>query len=481
MGAVAVRRQPDVDARAAIALAGLAAACGALIGMRPGAGAGVVVVGLAVAAIAARPVLATHLVLVGTLLLAGMDRGRLVPLLRPNEAVVVIAVAGLAAHLALCAARRTRPRLTFAPSGVDLTIVLLALLGSVAPLAWMISREEDIVRDDVLYALQLWKYLVIYVVVRLTVRTPREVLGCLWVALGTAAVVALLGIPQALGIPGAQDLILRIWSPQDDAGAFEPGRATSTLGSSFSVADVMLFSLAIAAALLVKGHPARGVLAGLVALFAMGTLAAGQFSGVIGLLVAAVAFGMITRRLGRTLAIGALLAVLGGIALQPVIQARIDKFDTPRGLPPSWTGRLDNLETHFWPELRRDRRWLTGVRPMARVKAPERWRDWIYIESGHTWLLWTGGVAFAAAFALFLLVAGRRVLRVARTRGDPVGAAATASFTALAVLAVLMTLDPHLTLRGSAELQFALLALALTAGGAATARGAPRRARPAAT
>jgi hypothetical protein len=94
----------------------------------------------------------------------------------------------------------------------------------------------------------------------------------------------------------------------------------------------------------------------------------------------------------------------------------------------------------------------------------------VYVESGHTWLLWTGGIPFLLAFFYFLWTTIKTVGRIARERMDAIGVAAIASFASLWLLAVLMTLDPHLTLRGSADALFALLALACTAMGS-TAEG----------
>ena len=65
------------------------------------------------------------------------------------------------------------------------------------------------------------------------------------------------------------------------------------------------------------------------------------------------------------------------------------------------------------------------------------------------------------AFFYFLWTTIGSVSRVARSRTDAIGVAAIASFTALVVTAVLMIFDPHLTLRGVADLSFTLLALAL--------------------
>jgi hypothetical protein len=411
--------------------------------------------------IALRPAVGAYLLIIGTLLLAGVERGTLLPLLRPNEGLLLVVSLGVLAHLLLRNTSVSRPVAAPSPTRLDAAIVLLAVSGSLAPLAWMVVREREITQDDLLYALQLWKYYAVFLIVRTTVRTPREVKTTLWVTMGTSAVVAAVAILQALQLFGTQELIVQIYSPEGDAGDFALNRGSSTLGSTFAVADVMVFSLAIAGALLVRKVSGAPIIVMLMALFLLGAIAAGQFSGVIGLAVAALAFGLVTARLGRVLTALGVAAIAAGIALQPVIQRRLDTIDSSTGLPVSWGGRLDNLNTYFWPELSSDLNWLTGVRPAGRIDAPEPWRDWIYIESGHTWLMWTGGIVFLLAFFVFLVVATRVVLPVARRRLDSIGAAAVASFVAIGVIAVLMTLDPHLTLRGAGELAFTLLALSL--------------------
>jgi hypothetical protein len=158
------------------------------------------------------------------------------------------------------------------------------------------------------------------------------------------------------------------------------------------------------------------------------------------------------------------VALVSGLATQPVVERRLSGFDSAQGLPPSWLGRVENLRTFFWPELFSNFNFVLGVRPAARVPAPEVWRQYVWIESGHTWLLWNGGIPLLVAFFVFLGTSLQVTARVGRARFDAIGVAALASFASLVALAVLMVLDPHLTLRGSADLLFSLLALATTAG-----------------
>jgi hypothetical protein len=463
---------PDVTRRAVVTTAlGAALLAGAGAAAAPPRLTLAAILAIAViAAVALHPPVAAYLLLATTPMLAGLERGLVLPVLRPHEAIALLVAAGLLVHLALWSAAHypVRLRLSFGP--IDRAMLLLAVTGSVVPLVVMVVRERQITLDDLLYALQLWKYYAIFVVIRACILTPEQVRRCLWIALVANTVVALVGIMQVLHVPFVEGQVTHFYTPEESNQRLE--RGTSTLASSIAVGDVMVFSLAIASGLLLYGDRRRFLLAALSALFVFGTVATGQFSAIIALVIGVLAFGWITGRFSMSIVAFTPVVGIGALALRPVVEARLRGFGGGSTLPASWQARLDNVTTYFWPVLKEDYNWLTGVRPLARVEGPRfSGIDFIWIESGHIWLLWTGGVACAAAFVWFLWVALRTVARLARERSDAVRVAAVASFTALAVNAVLMVLDPHLTLRGSADLSFALLALAL----AAPAVGAAQR------
>ena len=423
----------------------------------------------AVAAIISHPPLGAYGLLAVTPLVAGVERGKFVPFLRPSEAVAVLVGGALLTRgLFISRARFSIPRI----GGLDAAILFLAVTGSIVPVLWMLARGKQLTQEDLLYAFQIWKYYAVFLIVRASVKTEPQVRKCLWVILASSSVVALIAILQSLQLFGVPGLISDYTGESESSTNDQRGMAT--IGSSLAVADVMVFSLAIAAAWLIRGgaRPALLIAAATACIF--GLIAAAQFSGYLSLLVAVLVVGVITRRLGRSVL--ALVPVLAAasIALRSVIAERLSGFDSATGIPPSWEGRLENLRTFFWPELANGYQWIMGVRPAGRVPAPETWREWVYIESGHTYLLWTGGVAHLVAFFVFLWAAMGRVGRVTRRRVDAIGVAAVASFTALTVLAVLMIVDPHHNLRGSADLNFALLALALV-GGEPVLRRARRR------
>lgn len=408
----------------------------------------------------AHPPVAAYLMLVATPLTAGFARGTVVPLLRPHEALVIVLGTGVVVRA--LAQFRTTGRLPVRLGRLDAAFLLMACASSVLPLLWMVVRGATVTQEDLLYASALWKFYGLYLLIRVSVNTESQVRRCLYLSMGAAGVVAVIAILQSLDLAGVPGLLARLY-PAEDATALAFGRGSATLGSSISVGDVMAFHVAICLALLLRTPASRRFLLPLTMLFAVGTLASGQFSGVIALMVCVFVVAVLSGQVQRLIMMLLPAAVLAAVLLRPVIAQRLADVEMSTGLPQSWYVRYENLRLFVWPDLFSGANWLFGVRPAARIQVAAPWGDEIYIESGHTWLLWTGGIPFFLAFLWFMAVAMRTTASVARLRHDVVGVAATASLAGLCSVFVLMSFDPHLTMRGAADLTYALLALATAA------------------
>lgn len=448
--------------RPAIALLAVALALSPVVAVAPTLG--IVVCGglLLVLVCALFPVSAVAAYVAVNPLVAGIERGTVVPLVRLNEALLLALACGvlLAPVLRWLRSDRELPR---PQHGLDVLVPVVAAAGSITPLLWRYARARDISVDDLLYAATLWKLALVYAVVRTVVRGARAGRSVLLAAVAGAVVAGTVGLLQAVGVGPVIDLLTVLTPPEADGYSLDGSRATSTLGNPIAFGDVMTYTAVVAAALAQRGRELRVLLTAAAAFLLLCALASGQISCVVGVVVAAAAFTVTTRTVSRSVLVSAAVGIVALPLLQSVVEARLGSTDPRTGLPVSWTGRygrLENLQTYFWPEIGADWNWLLGVRPAARVPGAESWRDWVYIESGYTWLVWTGGLPLlVATLALFTVAvtAGRRL----RTAAEPVAAAIGVSLlAAAAALAVLMIFDPHLTLRGGAELLFVLLALA---------------------
>jgi hypothetical protein len=329
------------------------------------------------------------------------------------------------------------------------------------------GRDLPFSRDDLLYALVLWKYYLIYRLFRYAITTATQVKICLVLAMISSAMVASIAVLQVRGLFGVRELL---WTYYDRPFEGLPGivadRGTSTVASSFGMADMMAMCLALALAWLPDQLTGRKLILGSAAgVFVVGCMVSGQFSGAIGLAIAVLTVGLVTGRTRRLLVAAVPLTLAASVLLWPVIEKRLSGFHSLAGLPRSWLARLDNLERFVWPELISWPNWLIGVRPSARIPAPEAWREWIYIESGYAWLLWTGGLPMLAAFLWFVWISYRELAESVRNGQTSIRVAAVAAIAGLAIMVMLMLFDPHLTMRGTADLFFPLLALSRTVSG----------------
>jgi hypothetical protein len=447
-------------------LAGVAVAVGAAVALSPGGAAAACVVVALAAVVWVRPAAAAYLVVGVTPLVVGIDRGVALPVLRPNE-VLELFLGAVLVFRGLLGVRSGGVRIPHL-SRVEWSLLLLLVTTSILPLATMGLRGHEITTDDVLSAFALWKLAGIYLIVRWSVRSDQQVRRCLYVSLAAATVVAAVGLSQALDLVGVRQLLAAHYAPFGDTRSIlASARGGSTLSLPAATADLMVMNLAVVTGLWVAEHKRRGLMAGLAALFVFATLAAGEFSSAIGLAVGVVTLVILTASV-QLLTVFGLFAAAGSFAVWPVIERRLQDFQSASGLPVSWVGRLHNLRTYFWPHLHSYANVLLGVRPSARVRVDAQATGWVWIESGYTWLLWAGGVPLLLSFLFFVYATIMQGWRVARRGGDATAVAATAAVVGVVVVAVLMTFDPHLTYRGSGDELFALIALT-----AVTARRPP--------
>lgn len=405
-----------------------------------------------------RPQLGAYLYLLASPLIVGVARGAVISSARPNEILLILIAGAVAVRVSFSLLARIP--LQARVSLVDMALFLLALTSSVFPLFLRKFRNLPVSDDDVLYAVVLWKYLLLYWVFRLSVSTASQAERCLWLSMTSAALVSVIAILQVGGLFGIAEF-LHSYYDQPFEGATGPqfGRATSTVASAFGLGDIMIMNLVASLALLRINQGRRWLLMGAAGLFLCGCIASATFSELIGLSIAGLMFAIISKRPARLLTIGVPSLIVVLAAFMPVVSARLTGFGDRSGMPPSWQGRWKNLEEYFFPQLFSNYNWITGVRPAPRLPAHETWREMVYIESGYVWLLWIGGIPFLAAFSFFAWASGQHLWRVVHERADAVGAAATAGFAFLIALVALTLFDPHLTLRGAADLFFPLLAL----------------------
>ena len=404
-----------------------------------------------------RPALAAYLLIALTPLTAGINRGSALPVLRPQEAIALLVGSTLAARGVVRLRTGQLPKLRL--DRLEWALVLMAVTSSFVPLLWMAVRQQAISKDDVLYALVLWKYLGLYAIIRASVTTERQVRRCMWLSVSAACIVAALAIMQSLGLFGVPGLLAHYYAPFGYTNAFA-ARGSATLGLPAATADLAIINLAVISGLWTRYRRYRPALGGAAALLTMGALSAGEFSSAIGLFAGVICIAIVTSR-PRLLWAFVPATLVAGYALRPVIARRLSGFQSASGLPVSWTGRLQNLQTYFWPKLFSDWNFVLGVEPAARVVVSTQATGYVWIESGYTWLLWGGGIPLLASFVFLVYAAARRGWQAARGGRDGSSVAGIAVFTAIVVVTILMVFDPHLTYRGAGDEFFTLLALAV--------------------
>jgi hypothetical protein len=435
----------------------LAVAAGPLIAL---AAIGVLALVGIFAAAAYRPIFATYAYL-GTLpLIAGIDRGHLIPLVRPNEALLVVLLAGAltGAYLQWCRGERIPLQL----HQLDIPLGIFLLASTAWPLLSMLLRGQTLTSSDLAAVLPVCKLVAIYLLVRFSVSTDGQLVRCFRLIVWPGAVVAVIAILQTLHFGPVVSMLQAVWVPDSNSAALAE-RGTTTLASPIATGDYIIICLTLIVCCGIRGLLERWERLGLGLVLGAGVLATGQFSTWISAVVAAALilwrFSGVRHSSLRFLWLVPVALAIGA----PALIGRLQGF-SEFGVPRSWIGRWNNLSNFYLPRFGFINV-LMGVSPDSVLEAPERWRDVIYLESGYLELLWVGGIPLLAAFVWLSVVVLRRTRELMdrpENQQSALGAAASALWVCWWFVLILTVLDPHLTLRGTGDLLFMLIGI--TAG-----------------
>jgi hypothetical protein len=428
-------------------VAGLLAALAGPVAVAVAVGVGLFVL------VAWRPVLATYLYLATLPFIAGIERGSLIPLVRPNEALLALVMAGAMAGGYVRAVRGAPLQLRLRPWDVPLAAFIL--LATVWPISSMLLRGMPPLPSDVIAVLPACKLAGLLLLVRTTIRTPTQVLWCIRLIIGGAVGIAAVAILQILSI-GPVLALLHTWWPIDPGGSLD-ARGTATLANAIATGDYIVIGLTLLVTSGVRDLLGRWTRVGAGLVLAPGLLAAGQFSTWLGALLVG---ALLVWRL-PTVRVSALrFAPILGIAVLAGAPALLGRFRDFSGgeLPQSWLVRWDNVTHLFLPHLVENGRFLVGVSPNSTVVPPDTWRDIVYLESGYLQLLWVGGVPLLLGFIALSWTVLSLTHRLS-SRTDSVGACASALNIAWWMVLVLSLTDPHLFMRGPSDLLFTLIAI----------------------
>ncbi|MFG1931589.1 hypothetical protein ACGFK1_13170 [Mycobacterium sp. NPDC048908] len=401
--------------------------------------------------VAWRPVFATYLYLATLPFIAGIERGTLIPLLRPNEALLILLMAAAMAGGYVRALRGAPLQLRLRP--LDIPLATFVLLATLWPICSMLLRGVPPGSSDVMAVLPVCKLAGLLLLVRTTVRTPTHVVWCIRLIIGGAVGLAAIAILQTLGVGPVLTVLQNI----DPGADFLDQRGSATLTSPIATGDYILIGLTLLIASAVRGLIHRWTRFGAGLVLAAGLLAAGQFSTWLGALVIG---ALIFWRVPKARVSAVRLAPMFVVAMllgSPALRGRLEEFSNG-GSPQSWRVRWDNLSHFYIPELVENCRFLVGVSPNSVVIPPDTWRDVVYLESGFLQLLWIGGVPLLAAFIVLSWAVLRWTGRLS-WRTDGIGACASALAIAWWMIVILLLLDPHLFMRGPGDLLFTLIGL----------------------
>jgi hypothetical protein len=405
-----------------------------------------------------RPALGCVALALAIPLTGGMPRGSVVPLLRVNEALLLIVATGMIVH-----ELPRRRSLTF--TGLDLAVIAYCLGGVLVPWAVLKVSGADADTNAWLTVLAPIQYLVVYLVFSRVQFSERDLRLLLNVTLLSSVIVALVALAELANAPGVRNVIATYYPPPPPA----PGdvstvyRPTSLLGHFSAVGAFGLFNMILALALAAARHPAfSSIWLGVVmALNAAAMLITETFAPLLAAPLAVLLIVLYARHIPWQLGLAPPAFLAAIIAFWPSVSARLLEQRGVRGslIPESMQVRIGYWQDFFLPSLVNHRAWLgTGTLIPSDVPGPLN----SFVDNGYLWMAFRAGALGVVLMVLVLAAIALAGLSL-RTSLQPWHLALGATCVAMVISVALLELTSEYLTFTSVSQEFWMLAGLLSA------------------
>jgi hypothetical protein len=355
-----------------------------------------------------RPAVGCALLVLGIPLTGGLSRGSVVPVLRVNEALLLIVVSALVVR-----AIPRRHRLTF--TGLDLIVLAFCMGGILIPWAVISLQHADASLEDWRSVVAPVQYLLVYLVFSRVDFSERDQRLLLNLTMLASVVVALVALAQVANLPGVQQAIQNYYPPlavgPTTVTTVTFSRPTSLLGHYSAVGAFGVINLALALALAAsRSKGFNGIwLGSVMALNAAAVVATQTLAPILVLPLAAILVFVHLRRVPWQVGLAPVALVASLVPLWPAVQARI-KEQMASGspgpgvsggrLPSSLQVRVGYWQDFFLPAWLNHGPWLgTGTLIPSEVPRPLI----AFVDNGYLWMAFRAGLVGLVLMVLVLV------------------------------------------------------------------------------
>ena len=302
-----------------------------------------------------RPAIGCCVLALGIPLLTGLGRNTVVPLLRPNEALLLVVAIGLMAHY--LPRRRSLP-----VTGLDLLIGCFAVGLVLIPSLLLFVTHGAWDFDRVRLVFGPLQFLMVYTVFSRAGLSERSLAICLNLALLASVIVGLIAVIQLTGVSPGFRRLLETYYPPEAVHAWDPvDRPTSLLGHFSSVGAFAALNYTLALALAATKHPGFSAtwLSLVMGVNVAAVLASLTLAPAIGLLPVTLVIIWYARRVPRQLMAVLAAGVLALVLLAPFFSTRLNQQHISLGgvqelkLPQSLDFRIALWNEFFIPTISR--------------------------------------------------------------------------------------------------------------------------------